>query len=85
MKKLTYKGNVIKGIEERFNAPIESLLHKLYIVDMKSAEEIADILGTSHVTINKYLIRIGIKRRFDWRELIKKCEERKEKDEQTNT
>ena len=80
MKKLICKGKVVKGIEERFSTPIESLLHELYIVDMMSAEEVADFLGTSHVTINKCLVRMGIKRRFDWKELVKKCEERMRED-----
>ena len=81
MKKLICKGKVVKGIEERFDTHIESLLHELYIVDMMSAEEIAGFLGTSHVTINKCLVKIGIKRRFDWKELVKKCEERMESNE----
>lgn len=76
MKKLCYKGNVAKDIEKRFNNTLENILHNLYIIEMKSAEDIAKILGTSHVTINKYLIRMEIKRRFDWREVVKKCEER---------
>ncbi|HSQ90196.1 hypothetical protein [Romboutsia sp.] len=85
MKALDYKGKVAKEIEGRFNAPLESILHKLYIVDMKSAEDIADILGTSHVTVNKYLVRMGIKRRFDWKEIVKMCKERLKENEHTNT
>lgn len=77
MRNLVYKSKNVLAIEERFNTSIEALLHRLYIVDMKSAEEIGVSLGTSHVTINKYLIRMGIKRRFDWKELVDRCIERK--------
>lgn len=70
MKYLERKGKVIQDIEKRFNDKIENILHKLYIVEMLSAEDVAKRLGTSHVTINKLLVRIGIKRRFDWKEVV---------------
>lgn len=76
MKYLEYKGRVIRDIEKRFNTSIEELLHQLYIIDMKSAQEIAEILDTSHVTVNKYLLRMGIKRRFDWREIVEDAKSR---------
>ncbi|MEG1733053.1 MAG: hypothetical protein RR252_07875 [Longicatena sp.] len=76
MKHLERKGVVIQDIERRFKDSIENLLHKLYIVDMLSAEDVAKRLGTSHVTINKLLIRMGIKKRFNWQEVVKSARKR---------
>lgn len=78
MRYLERKGKVIQDIEKRFNDKIENILHQLYIVEMLSAEDIAKRLGTSHVTINKLLVRIGIKRRFDWKEVVELAKTRRQ-------
>lgn len=80
MKYLERKGKVIQDIEKRFNDKIENILHQLYIVEMLSAEDVAKRLGTSHVTINKLLVRIGIKRRFDWKEVVELANTRRQED-----
>ena len=80
MKYLERKGKVIQDIEKRFNDKIENILHQLYIVEMLSAEDVAKRLGTSHVTINKLLVRIGIKRRFDWKEVVELAKTRRQED-----
>lgn len=81
MKRLDYKSKTVLDIEKKHNKQLEDILHEKYIVEMKSAQEIGGELGVSHVMINKYLLRMGIKRRFDWREIIKKCEERESKND----
>lgn len=80
MRYLERKGKVIQDIEKRFNDKIENILHQLYIVEMLSAEDVAKRLGTSHVTINKLLVRIGIKRRFDWKEVVELAKTRRRED-----
>ena len=80
MRYLERKGKVIQDIEKRFNDKIENILHQLYIIEMLSAEDVAKRLGTSHVTINKLLVRIGIKRRFDWKEVVELAKTRRQED-----
>ena len=76
MKKIKYKTKGMKNIEEQFGKPIEELLYVNYIELNKSAEKIGKELGVSHVSINKWLLLMGIKRRINQDKLIKMCKER---------
>lgn len=76
MKQLEYKTKGMREVEKRFNKSIEKLLYVNYIELCKSAEEIGKELGVSHVSINKWLLLMGIKRRIDQKELMRLCKER---------
>lgn len=70
MKDLQVKGKEALRIEKKYDIKLEKLLHLLYIEQQLSVKQIEEMLEVSHVTINKWLIGMGIKRRFIWREIV---------------
>lgn len=47
-------------VQNAHNTPIQTLLHKMYVIDDKSTQTIANELGVERDTINAWLVRVGI-------------------------
>lgn len=60
MKDIKNKTLAMKRIEERYEIPIEILLHKLYIIEDKSHVDVGKELNTHYMSIMTWLHKAGI-------------------------
>lgn len=70
MKEIKNKNIYMRYIEMEKGAPIEELLHTLYIEEQRSIREIGEILGIHYHTVNKWLKLAKINVRLPHQKLL---------------